>query len=104
MTDAKPKETAAVSEEITVLKQDIARLTAAVADLVKLEATQARGRVEDVVVDLYKEGREALSQAGTRAKGLSDDLNHTIERNPTTSVLAALGIGLVIGMLSRSRN
>ena len=104
MTDAKIKEAAAVSEEIAVLKQDIARLTAAVADLVKLETNQTRGRVEDVVVDLYKEGREALSQAGARAKGLSDDLNHTIERNPTTAVLAALGIGLIIGMLSRSRN
>jgi ElaB/YqjD/DUF883 family membrane-anchored ribosome-binding protein len=104
MTEAKIKETAAVSEEIAVLKQDISRLTAAVADLVKLEANQARSKVEDVVVDLYNEGRNALGEAGTRAKGLSDDLNRTIERNPTTSVLTALGIGLIIGLLSRSRS
>jgi ElaB/YqjD/DUF883 family membrane-anchored ribosome-binding protein len=104
MSEAKTKETAAVSEEIMVLKQDIARLTAAVADLVKLEASQARSKVEDVVVDLYNEGRNALGQAGARAKGLSEELNQTIERNPTTSVLTALGIGLIIGLLSRSRN
>ena len=104
MSDAKMKEPAAVSDEIAVLKQDIARLTAAVADLVKLEASHARGKVEDVVVDLYNEGREVLGQAGARAKGLSEELNHTIERNPTTSVLTALGIGLIIGLLSRSRN
>ena len=91
MSEAKTKETAAVSEEIMVLKQDIARLTAAVADLVKLEASQARSKVEDVVVDLYNEGRNALGQAGARAKGLSEELNQTIERNPTTSVLTALG-------------
>jgi len=104
MSEATKAKEASVSEEIAVLKQDITRLTAAVADLVKLEANQARGKVEDVVVDLYKEGREALNQAGARAKGLTDELNHTIERNPTTSVLTALGIGLVIGLLSRSRN
>jgi ElaB/YqjD/DUF883 family membrane-anchored ribosome-binding protein len=104
MSDAKVKDAAAVSDEIAVLKQDIARLTAAVADLVKLEASQARSKVEDVVVDLYNEGREALGHAGARAKGLSEELNHTIERNPTTSVLTALGIGLIIGLLSRGRN
>lgn len=104
MSEAKLKETAAVSEEIAVLKQDIARLTAAVADLVKLEASQARSKVEDVVVDLYNEGRDVLGQAGARAKGLSQELNQTIERNPTTSVLTALGIGLIVGLLSRSRN
>lgn len=104
MSEAKLKETAAVSEEIAVLKQDIARLTAAVADLVKLEASQARSKVEDVVVDLYNEGRDVLGHASARAKGLSQELNQTIERNPTTSVLTALGIGLIVGLLSRSRN
>jgi ElaB/YqjD/DUF883 family membrane-anchored ribosome-binding protein len=104
MSDAKVKDAAAVSDEIAVLKQDIVRLTAAVADLVKLEASQARSKVEDVVVDLYNEGRDALGQAGARAKGMSEELNHTIERNPTTSVLTALGIGLIIGLLSRGRN
>ncbi len=104
MSEATKAKEASVSDEITVLKQDIARLTAAVADLVKLEASQARSKVEDVVVDLYNEGRDALGQAGARAKGLSEELNHTIERNPTTSVLTALGIGLIVGLLSRSRN
>jgi ElaB/YqjD/DUF883 family membrane-anchored ribosome-binding protein len=104
MSEATKAKETNVSDEITVLKQDIARLTAAVADLVKLEASQARSKVEDVVVDLYNEGRDKLEQAGARAKGLSEDLNHTIERNPTTSVLTALGIGLIVGLLSRSRN
>ena len=104
MTEAHPKEMATVSEEIAVLKQDIARLTAAVADLVKLEAKEARSKVEDVVTDLYSGGRDALNQAGDRAKGLGRELNHTIERNPTASVLTALGLGLIVGMLSRSRH
>jgi len=104
MSEATKAKEASVSDEISVLKADIARLTAAVADLVKLEASQARSKVEDVVVDLYNEGRDKLGQVGDRAKGLSEELNHTIERNPTTSVLTALGIGLVLGMLSRSRN
>jgi ElaB/YqjD/DUF883 family membrane-anchored ribosome-binding protein len=101
MSDAKMQDSAAVAEEIAVLKQDIARLTAAVADLVKREAGQTRSRVEDVVTDLYREGRDALGQAEARAKGLGEDLSHTIERNPITAVLAALGIGLIIGLLSR---
>ena len=104
MSDATKAKEASVSDEITVLKQDIARLTAAVSDLLKLEAGQARSKVEDVVIDLYNEGRDKLGQAGARAKSLSDELNHTIERNPTTSVLTALGIGLIVGLLSRSRN
>ncbi|GGF02279.1 hypothetical protein GCM10011611_04680 [Aliidongia dinghuensis] len=104
MSDVKTKEAASVSEEIAVLRQDITRLSNAVADLVKHEAGHARHRVEDVVVDLYNESRAALGQAGTRAKGLGEELNHTIERNPATSVLAALGIGLVIGLLSRGRH
>lgn len=104
MSEATKAKETSVSDEIAVLKQDIARLTAAVADLVKLETNQARSKVEDVVVDLYNESRQALGQAGARAKGLSEELNHTIERNPATSVLTALGIGLLVGLLSRNRH
>lgn len=97
------KDIATVRNEVSVLKEDIARLTTTLTSLVRNEAGNAREKIEDRVSELYEDGRGLLNAASEKAREMNDELTQRIERNPTTSVLAALGIGIIIGLLSRDR-
>jgi len=53
--------------------------------------------------NLLAEGAAALQDAKERAQSLTSDVGGAIERNPFGAVVAALGIGFVFGLLTRSR-
>ncbi|HVV93948.1 MAG TPA: hypothetical protein VHD15_11055 [Hyphomicrobiales bacterium] len=90
-------------DDLAQLRADLARLSETVSTLVANQAHAAKSTVRDTASDLYSKGQEALQQAGEKAKGATDELSHTIEQNPITSVLAAFGIGMLFGLMSRSR-
>jgi ElaB/YqjD/DUF883 family membrane-anchored ribosome-binding protein len=107
------------------LRDDFAKLSSSVADLVKAQAGQAsaamRGAVGDArerLASTTADTRERLAGRAADAQGrimdkaadaqdrfmaATADLESTIERNPLTAVLIALFIGLLMGALSRSR-
>ena len=78
--------------DLAALKEDIARLTETIRGLVQHQARAAGSRVA-----------EAVSEATDRARAASGDIEAKVERNPLTAVLVAFGIGMSIGLLSRSR-
>jgi ElaB/YqjD/DUF883 family membrane-anchored ribosome-binding protein len=114
-----------IGADLATVREDFAKLSSSVAELVKLQASQAsaamRGAVGDARERLASSAAEAkdklagkaadaqgrladkAADAQDRFMAASADLDSTIERNPLMAVLIALFIGLLMGTLSRSR-
>ncbi|SEP61408.1 hypothetical protein SAMN05216548_10192 [Faunimonas pinastri] len=79
-----------LDSQISSLKSEIASLSSAFADFIKVGA---------------REGRETLSRQTEyyvgEARALEEELETQISRNPLTAVLIALGLGFLIGLLAR---
>ena len=114
-----------INADLATLREDFAKLSASMADLVKLQVSQAstamrgaageaRERFASAAADTKEKlaGRAADAQdriigkaadAQDRFMAATADLEATIERNPLVAVLIAVFIGLLMGTLSRSR-
>ena len=79
--------------DLANLRRDVTRLTDTVSRLVTDGASSARAAA-----------REGAESARATVVSAADDLSETVVRNPLTSVLAALGVGYLMGVLGRSRH
>jgi ElaB/YqjD/DUF883 family membrane-anchored ribosome-binding protein len=73
------------------------------ASLLKAQANTAGAAVRGAVGDARDQLSQAATQAQDSALGAAADLERRIEKNPLTAVLIAAGIGMVLGMMSKSR-
>jgi ElaB/YqjD/DUF883 family membrane-anchored ribosome-binding protein len=109
MIDTKPFQEATeaatqdFAADLAALRADIAKLTTAVANLVKAETSAATDTVFGAVDTARQKFADGAADAKDRLSGASSELEATIERNPLVAVLIALGAGLAIGLLSRGR-
>ena len=121
---AEPK-ASQITADLAALREDFAKLSSSVADLVKAQAGHASAAMRDAVGEARERlasttagakdklaGRAADAQgrimdkaadAQDRFMAATADLESTIERNPLIAVLIALFIGLLMGTLSRAR-
>ena len=92
-----------LSADLDALRADIARLSDTMAGLVRAQANSAGAAVRGAVGDAREQLAQAANQAQDSALGAAADLERRIERNPLTAVLIAAGIGMALGMMSKSR-
>ena len=92
-----------MNEQINALRAEIANLTTTVSDIVKAQATNAASHVKAAANDAAATGARVASQASQTVRNSGAELESYIERNPWNAILIAGGIGLVLGMFSRSR-
>ncbi|MBV8849870.1 MAG: hypothetical protein JOZ16_09850 [Methylobacteriaceae bacterium] len=114
-----------MNADLATLREDFAKLSSSVADLVKLQANQAsaamRGAIGDArdrIASTTADAKDRLAGHAADAQGrimdkavdaqdrfmaATADFETAIERNPLVAVLIALFIGLLMGTLSRSR-
>lgn len=106
---------AKLSADLATLRSDVAKLAdtlttlarsegEAAADAVTRKVRYGKAKAEATAAGLMDEGVAAYEDAKARAQSLGSEVGATIERNPFGSVLAALGIGFLFGVLTRSRN
>ncbi|HSI41580.1 MAG TPA: hypothetical protein VLA00_13635 [Xanthobacteraceae bacterium] len=106
---------AALSADLAALRSDVAKLAESLTTLVKTETEAAGATVKQQVrrgaekaqataAGLLEEGAAAVDEARERARSLSQDVGAAIERNPFGAVAAALGIGFLVGLLTRGRD
>ena len=94
---------AELNGDLAGLRADIARLSDTVAAMVRTQADAAGAAMKGAVGDARDQLSQAASQAQDSALGAAADLERRIERNPLTAVLIAAGIGMALGMMSKSR-
>jgi ElaB/YqjD/DUF883 family membrane-anchored ribosome-binding protein len=92
-----------LNADLAALRADIARLSDTVAAMVRVQADAAGTAVRSVVGDARDQLSQAASNAQDSAFGAAADLERRIEKNPLTAVLIAAGVGLALGMMSKSR-
>jgi ElaB/YqjD/DUF883 family membrane-anchored ribosome-binding protein len=91
-----------LSDDFAAVRNEIAKLTTIVTDLVKGQASSAASTVVDTVDQARQKVAETASDAQYRLKSATGDIEASIERNPVTAVMIALVAGVFVGLLTRS--
>lgn len=91
----------ALTDTVGSLASQASKAEVAVTKNVKKAAKGAIGTGEDVLEEGIELGHDAARAAASGARVGVSSLEHLIEQNPMNAVLAALGIGLVVGFVGR---
>jgi ElaB/YqjD/DUF883 family membrane-anchored ribosome-binding protein len=97
-TEAQSEELVA---QIEALRKDVATISTTLANLVRTGAEEGRDRLSRQANYYMEEGRRQADEAMAQARAMGEELESQIGRNPLTSVLIALGLGFLIGVISR---
>jgi ElaB/YqjD/DUF883 family membrane-anchored ribosome-binding protein len=92
-----------LTADLAALRQDVARLTETIGKLVQHQAQTAGLGVSDIVGDATEKIASTAADAQSRVRAASGEIEASVERNPVTAVLIAFGIGMLLGIVSRSR-
>lgn len=89
----------AIKGDLNTLKEDVQKLLQSVSEDQKQHGQEALQRIRQTSEEARAEINRLAQEAGARGReGVSAVENH-IEGRPFTSVLAAFGIGIVLGKL-----
>lgn len=98
---AAERDAAALAAQIETLKADLAAISATLADLVKATASEGRAKIERTAEHYIQTGKQQADAAIDEARAYGEALEGQITRNPFSAVLVALGLGFLIGLMSR---
>lgn len=90
-----------VEEEIARLREDVASLTATLKDITAREAHGVADAVRNGLGDAAERVRGASKRLRHGAEDVADSLKSSVEEHPIPSVLLALGLGVIVGILVR---
>jgi ElaB/YqjD/DUF883 family membrane-anchored ribosome-binding protein len=88
-----------LTSDLAALREDIAKISAAVMDLVQEKTANG---VSNAVDGARQTLSNKAAEAQDKVSSISADVEATIERNPLVAVLIAALAGFVVGVLSRS--
>ncbi len=89
-------------EHINDLRKDFKELLGTVEKLASAQAEGVSNQLRDGLRSYVGRGEDALDTVREQAERVYDDLHETVERNPMTAIMIALGIGFVVGIATRS--
>ncbi len=106
------KDLEALRADIAGLTETVGRLAAEMSDAratmrdtmkdsVRSAASNAAAAGEEFLNDAMKLGGDAAGAAGEAARARMASLEGEIRRNPISAILAALGIGFIVGIMGR---
>lgn len=92
-----------IADDLAALRRDIAHLTEAMRGLAE-DKTQAAGlRLSEAMGDAKNKISNAADDASKQVWMASGEIEAAVDRNPLTAVLIALGVGIAIGLVSKTR-
>ncbi|MBZ8132107.1 DUF883 C-terminal domain-containing protein [Afifella sp. IM 167] len=90
-----------LNREFETLKADVAELSTRISDLLRTGAREGKEVFSERADHYRREGKRQADAALAEAQALTDDFSQSISRNPLTAVLIAVGLGFLIGAISR---
>lgn len=87
--------------QIETLKQDLASISATLSKLVQSGVREGRSSVERKAREYKEQGTEQADALLEEARAYGDVLEGKIVQNPFAAVLVALGLGFLVGLMSR---
>ena len=97
------KATDDIANEFSALRQDLARLTATLGELLHLQSKAAGASVSDAIGSAQDRIADTAADASLRARAAGSEIESSIERNPLIALLVVFGLGMSFGMISRFR-
>jgi len=92
-----------LSAGLAAFRADLARLSDTIVVLTRGQADAAGAAVKGAVGDARDQLSQAAIHAQDSALGAAANLERRVEKNLLTAVLIAAGIGMALGMMSKSR-
>jgi len=92
-----------IAADLATLRTDIKNLSETVAGRLRDRSNAAGAAMKGAVGDASDQISQAASRAQDSVFGAAADLEGRIERDPLTAVLIAAGIGMAIGVMTKSR-
>jgi ElaB/YqjD/DUF883 family membrane-anchored ribosome-binding protein len=103
-----------LAQDLGELRADVAKLTETVTQLLRNQAEvgadklgaglgAAREALGDTAESFARAGRGLAEDAQNRIGALGEDLERSIQRSPLTAVVAAAALGMVLGLIHRTR-
>jgi ElaB/YqjD/DUF883 family membrane-anchored ribosome-binding protein len=92
-----------VKDDLAKLRSDIAELTQRLVDTGRSEVSNARERFRAEARNLRRELRETLNDTGERGLQAVESVEQLLMDKPLVSLLAAFGLGLLVGTLLQRR-
>lgn len=85
------------------LRADLAEVAQSLMDAGKMEASEARSRMQQMAQERLDDIRKALDTAKGRSRDATDVLKQKVEEKPLASLLIAFGAGMLFGTIMRRK-
>lgn len=92
-----------MANQMKVLRDDIAELRSTVAEYSKVQAGSMKSTAMEKVSDIADSGASAARAVKVQAEKTYSDAETAVRQNPLAAVGIAVGISVLIGMLSARR-
>lgn len=90
-----------IEEQLRGLRDDLKTLVDSVASLAADQSDAVKETVRDKIDETTDGARRVAGQARRQVNDVHDKVNGMIEAHPSTSVLVAFGVGMILGVCSR---
>ena len=100
-TAKKDPEKEDLEEQLKVIRDDVAKLTGLLKNLAESKTAEARDQAMARAQDVLDTSERAYRSTRARAEAQAESLEAYVADKPLQSTLIALGIGLVLGRMSR---
>jgi ElaB/YqjD/DUF883 family membrane-anchored ribosome-binding protein len=94
---------AEIGADLAALRRDVAHLAETMRSVLETQTEAASLRVSDAVGNASSRISNAAGDAQKNVKAAGGEIGASIERNPLTAMLIAMGVGIIIGSMGRSR-
>lgn len=89
--------------DVTKLRADLAEIAQALVDAGKMEASEARSRMQEAAQQRLDDIRKKLDMAREQGKSVTDVVMQQVEEKPVVSLLVAFGAGMLMGSFMNRR-
>lgn len=90
-----------IRADLKALRDDLASLAGSVRDIGARQAGSMADNVRDAVGHAAESVRMTAGEARRQGEIMATEMEAAITRHPLTSVLVALGLGYLVGLISR---
>lgn len=92
-----------VSKQMSVLREDVSKLTELVAEYGKAQGQYAKQEAANKANAIADAGVDAAKAAQAKAQDTFNTAEDAVRKNPTAAVGIAAGLGFLVGMLAARR-
>jgi len=89
--------------DVNKLREDLAEVAQALVEAGKMEASEARSRMQQMAQQRLDDIRRALDVAKEHGQSATDMLKQQVEEKPLMSLGIAFGAGILLGLLTRGK-